>query len=233
MASRPTGDPTIRPISKNDEYRVAAEVLSTLEAARARQERRIERLNLENSIGAKPDPHDQTEMTSTRRQATRARLTYLQSEVPTLENRPTENGLLAPVAAALKIASGEAADEALSLAEKIAESWNKIAVLTAGIVAQATVVEEIFNRLSFEACQAFADQNRAQLVAIYRAAQQFAAAVAANDTTRRALIEAGFRWREDILPNHAFAPAILLGGPEQPQSQLNEYRRRLEKMGVL
>jgi hypothetical protein len=101
------------------------------------------------------------------------------------------------------------------------------------IFAQKELVEQVRHELSVEQAQRVKPQQRAAVLAIFRAAQALAAAVDSEEALRATVLENGFLWLPELLPSPKLHSALVLGSETDPGSEISRVRRLLEDLKVL
>ena len=151
-------------------------------------------------------------------------------EMPAGEQHPA-------VARALAVIGGtpepETPDPIGDLDAQIAKLEKDIGIITAAIVVQRAKVDLLRHELSGELARRLQPDHRALVLAMFRAAQSYAAAVEAENNFRSSVLGSGHNWRPDLLPCPSIHSATVLGFESRHDSELSRTRRILEQWGYL
>jgi hypothetical protein len=140
-------------------------------------------------------------------------------------------GAVDSLAAAEGLLKGGKLDSRTDL-ENLDELRRRRDVLSAGMRAQAAVVEKIKGQLSLEASRRVRDRHRDTLLRLLEATRDLVAAAAAERRIRGDLIELGYAPAESQLPAPRLAAALALGDENWIDSPISFFRRQLEKLGI-
>jgi hypothetical protein len=211
-------------IDANQRFAAASSILRVLEEGLWQNERERDALAIEDHLSRRPnDPRAEV-----MRERLRKHRGAQKPEAPA-----AEPDMPRPVVAALELLRAGARPTRVDRKALIAQLEDDADVLREAIIAQTAVVDAIRSELSGELAVRLKSEYKALVVAQYRAAQALAAATDAEREFRRAVIEAGFIWRTDLLSAPLLRSALILGSERDFDSDVSRMRRALEQQKVL
>jgi hypothetical protein len=233
--------PTIEPLESDERAARAFCILHTLQHGLDAIDAEIDALRIEEHLGLQKTIEDQRGRVrgnklrlNSRNAALRARLAKHRATVPAPNaEEPPAGELPASVAAALEIIRGSRPPSRVSRQKLIEQLENDKDVIRAAIIAQTTVVDALRDELSSALAARLVSKHRELTLAIFRSAQAFAAASDAEAEFRRAVVDAGFTWREDLLRGPQLRAALVLGSESTFDSDISRARRALEELKIL
>jgi hypothetical protein len=190
--------------------------------------RQLDILELEDHVGNvdkfKHDP---------RRAVHLARLAKLRATMPQKAAGPVSADHPAAVLAGLELLRSKVPVRRVDTRALKAQLRDGRGVLREALFAQHAVDLEIRDRLSMELAKKKAAEHRALVVTQFRAAQQLAAATDAIRNFHRAISEAGYMSRPDLLPAPSSRGALILGSESDFDSEITKMRQTLEELKAI
>jgi hypothetical protein len=147
--------------------------------------------------------------------------------------KPQPGALPDSVVRALVVFESNAPKDRPSQAARLVELADMEIVVSEGIGAIRTLIDEMRGDASYEQAKALEKHHGALSLELFRAAQKFAEAAEAERSLRTAFTSAGYSPRFDVLPGPQLGAALVLGSENEFSSQLSSYRRFLQDKGLL
>ena len=210
-------------------YMAAAELLAAFRQRLARLEQEKQMIDLERHLGARfPDPKSTTD------QSLRAKLAALKA-LPPLTPVPSapSTGLTPAISAGLEVMKGGTIAAPPGRAARVGELDAQIDTLSTAIREQSEIVQKAVEEISEKISRRIKPGWDAAQIAMYRAAQELARATRRVRDFRAAINEAGIRSRSDLLLTPCVRAPLVLGDEDVPYSEISEWRRILENLGIL
>jgi hypothetical protein len=222
----------IEPITTNTRFNAELSRLLDLEKGKRRFEREISRLRAAHHLERRPN--DKRALAVLK--ALESRAAEDGEESPATPPGASENPAPSAVTEAFDIINDSMPPPAPPPVDRneLADRLEKrLPTLLKGIRAQTELVEQLRHELSVEQAQRVKPQQRAAVLAIFRAAQALAAAVDSEEALRATVLNAGFLWLPELLPSPKLHSALVLGSETDPGSEISRVRRLLEDLKVL
>ena len=230
-------------IYDNPRYAAESARLQMFEEGQREAERAIAVLNLESYLG-NTKPTNPAEQSQLRRQM-QERLERLRAGAPQKnksESAPGD-GMPPEIVAALELLQArlETQDSKRSprfdRRAEIVRLEDDRDVFRKAIFAQQLIVDEIRGELEYQihtaALQLVKPEHNEDVLAQYRAAQQFAAATDRIRARQKSVTDAGYRWRSDLLPTPGERLALMLGSEADYNSGISCMRRMMEELKII
>lgn len=242
MAKTPTT--TLTPISANPRFAAASAIMVRLTAGLSALDREIDALRIEQHLGTLGAESARTLRNQDLRERLDRHRAASPKEKPKPQAAPAADDLPAPVVVALEaLDAGARARRSEKLAELEylrAGARAEVDLLEAdrvvvqrAIVAQQEVLDRLRDELSAQVAEHRKAAKRERVLAVFRAAQQFAGAIDAERDFDRESAEAGYTPRPDLLPTITLRSALVLGSERFFDSEISRVRRLLEEMKAL
>jgi hypothetical protein len=215
---------TIAPIEQNDVVAPQMAVLRTLTEAEQSAEHEIDSVRVEDFLLKRPKDPRAPEL--------RARVKRNRARATTNVDPPSASDAPAAVIAALQLLRGTRPAR-LSAQARIEQIDNDLAVLREGRMAQQAVVDAIKAELSHQLAKRLQADHRALVLAQFRALQALAATTDAERLFRATVTNAGYLWREDLLPAPVLRSALIAGSEAEHDSEVSRTRRLLEEWKIV
>ncbi len=213
------GDPRLAP---------AERLLAAFRGRSARLARERERVALERAS------RERTGNGTQRDDMLRTRLAELRQDEPIVAAvDPPTDAPTAAISAGLKVLAGEPAPKPRDYAAQIAEIDRQLEILREAELDQAAVVAEIADTVTVELLNRVAPEWAKLQLSAYRAAQELARATGRVRDLRATILNAGIELRPDILPQPAVRAPLMLGDEAEYDSEISNWRRILERLGML
>ena len=223
---------TLVPIAEHPEYKAAATVQQTLQAGLTALEQEKLALEIEYALPKAAPKAERTKLMTERLTAHRAKIPRSIEPVPPDVPRPVYLALEV-IEGGTKLEVVRARRDREDLVAMIARVAADCRTVQTGIIAQTTVLDEIRDRLSFETATRLKAEHRSLIVQQYRAAQALSATTSAEQAFHRAVTDAGYGWRPDVLPAPAMRAALMIGDESIWDSEISRTRRILEELKVI
>lgn len=224
------------PIESNERFASAAAILRTLQEGQRTLESRLDALRVEERLA-----FASTE-TDTQRSRMRKRLAELRAAAPSTSTSGAQPDSQLPsvVSAALELlrtgvapARGDTRRTRKDFAQDRERLEDDREIVHRAIVFQQSAVDAVHGDLSADAERARGAAHRERVLAIYRAAQEFAAKVDALREADAEYTGAGYGRRYDLNPAPMMRSALILGSEADWDSEISRVRRQLEEWKVL
>lgn len=230
----PQRKPTIEPIDNNQRFAAASSILRTLENGLAVIEAEIDAQKVEEHLGRQPKDHRNKPRPDSRNAVLQARLDRHREKAPAKQvDQTVADGMSDSVVAALEIIRGSRPPSRVSRQKLIEQLETDRAAVRAAIFIQAPIVDELRNEL--DALQSMKDRDEWFDIQLQkqRDKQRLAATGDREADFIKSRIDAGYRWRGDLLPQIGARSMLVLGSERDWNSEISRSRRELEEAKVL
>jgi len=146
--------------------------------------------------------------------------------------QPTD-GLSSAIVAGLSLAAGEKVTPPQDRPARLQQLRSEILILEAAHAEVDTLMEQVKAEQTFETAQILLPAHRAALASIFRAAVALAEAMEHERSFIVSMINGGYDQCEWVLWRPYLPGAVRIGHLDHWDSELNNFRRALEKQGVL
>jgi hypothetical protein len=211
-------------------YAAAQQVVDIITERSNRLRREAERLRLEDVFAVKAPEAD-----SANDRFLRQKLADLQAEPPLTPIPPTTREAATPaIAKALEAAAGGEVLPSLSLAEQLQRIEAEQNVLREGLTSAMEVRDEIAAELSTKRALAELPAWNRDQTELLEAARTVSRVMGRIGQREASIVLGGFTWRGHILrmPSAARTPR-LLGSEDRFDSEISQWTRELQAMGIL
>jgi hypothetical protein len=167
------------------------------------------------------------------RRARNAREAARLAELPPVQRPELASDADETVAKAYEAIDGLARPKEWNAGSPLPELSQALEVIDAAMYADGQAVTQLRSDLSADANRALEAEHWRRVLVRYRCAQELARAFAAEQELQMSLPPLGFDVHVSILPSPLAGSAILLGSESDPNSEIAQLRKFLERVGVL
>jgi hypothetical protein len=217
--------PQLTPIADDQRYAAASTILRTLQDDERAIEHELDSLRIEGYLASRPN--------DSRAPMLRERLKKNRAASPPKKVEPPKSDLPAAVVVALELLQEGRRPTHASRAAQIDQLEADRVIVHQAVIEQSAVVEALRDELSHQLAKRLQADHRALVLAQYRALQALAVATDAERLFRAAVTNAGYQWREDLLPAPTLRTALIVGSESEHDSEVSRTRRLLEELRII